>query len=240
MNLPLLTVEGVRKSFGARLLLDIERLDIEAGESYVLTGENGSGKTTLLRVLAGLEGADVRLCRFNGREISLDGYPNWLRREVIYVHQHPYLFRSSILDNIAYGLKMRGLPPPQREALLRQAIAWAGIGHLLEVPPHKLSGGEKQRVALARAHVLKPRLFLLDEPTANLDAEARRQTLILIRDLCKADSAVVLACHDRELIELPHMHRLHMAEGRIDVAEYHAAEPRLVDGSSTGEHAPLQ
>jgi tungstate transport system ATP-binding protein len=74
-------------------------------------------------------------------------------------------------------------------------------------------------VALARARVLHPRLFLLDEPTANLDAESRQQTMRLVRDLCDANSTVVLACHDREIIELPHMHRLHMENGRIEAQQ---------------------
>jgi len=217
MSAPLLSVEGIRKSYGARSILDIDRLELLAGESYVLTGENGSGKTTLLRVLSGLEGAEIASCRFEGKAVDLGSYPAWLREKVIYVHQHPYLFRGSIADNIAYGLKARGMRDVEREALVRQAIAWAGVEALLDVPAQRLSGGEKQRVALARARVLHPRLFLLDEPTANLDAESRQQTMRLVRDLCDADSAVVLACHDREIIELPHMHRLHMEKGCIGV-----------------------
>ena len=223
MNGPILVLEGVRKSFVARRILDVSRLELAAGESYVLTGDNGSGKTTFLRVLAGLEVAEVDACSFDGRPVDLQAYPGWLRHEVIYVHQHPYLFRGSIADNIAYGLKARGMAASACEPLVREAIVWAGVGGLLDVPSHRLSGGEKQRVALARARVLHPRLFLLDEPTANLDAEARQQTMRLIRDLCDANSTVVLACHDREIIELPHMHRLHMENGRIEDRNSHAA-----------------
>lgn len=212
---PLLVIEGVRKSFAARRLLDVAGIELAAGESYVLTGENGSGKSTFLRVLAGLERADVDACRFDGRPVDLQKYPAWLRREVIYVHQHPYLFRGSIADNIAFGLKVRGMGRIERRRLVREAIAWAGVGALLDVPPHRLSGGEKQLVALARARVLHPRLFLLDEPTANLDAQARLQVMGLIRNLCDANSTVMLACHDREIIELPHMHRLHIENGAI-------------------------
>ncbi len=219
MNTPLLVAEGIRKSYGARRILDVGRLELAAGESYVLTGENGSGKTTLLRVLAGLEPAAVEACRFEGRAVDLRDYPGWLRQKVIYVHQHPYLFRGSIGDNIAYGLKARGMRGAGRESQVREAIAWAGVEALLDIPAQKLSGGEKQRVALARARALHPRLFLLDEPTANLDAEARQQTLRLIRDLCDANSTVVLACHDREIIELPHMHRLHMEQGSIEAID---------------------
>ncbi len=215
MSDSMLAVDRIRKSFGTRCILDVSRLELAAGESYVLTGENGSGQTTLLRVLAGLESAAVEACEFDGRPVDLEGYPGWLRRELIYVHQHPYLFRGSIVDNILYGLKARGLPKSISEPLIREAISWAGVSELLNVPPHKLSGGEKQRVALARARVLNPRLFLLDEPTANLDSEARQQVMSLIRDLCDANNTVVLACHDREIIKLPHMHRLHMEKGTI-------------------------
>ena len=222
MSNSLLELEGIRKSFGARRILDIARVELAAGESYVLTGENGSGKTTLLRVLAGLEAAEAGACRYEGRPFDLHAYPKWLRHEVVYVHQHPYLFRGSIVDNISYGLKARGMAATACQPLVREAIAWAGVGNLLDVPPQSLSGGEKQRVALARARVLHPRLFLLDEPTANLDAEARQQTMVLIRDLCDANSTVLLACHDREIIELPHMQRLHMENGRIDAQGSHA------------------
>ncbi len=211
----MLSVAELRKRFGAVSILDVADLNLAAGESYVLTGDNGSGKTTLLRILAGLEQAERANCCFDGRPVDLRAYPDWLRSAVVYVHQHPYLFRGTVADNIAYGLIARGVPAPARDALIGEAIVWAGVAHVLHVPPHKLSGGEKQRVALARARVLHPRLFLLDEPTANLDAEARQQTMALIRDLCDANSTVVLACHDREIIELPHMHRLHLVGGRI-------------------------
>lgn len=217
MSGSILVLEGVRKSFGTRCILDVSRLEVAPGECYVLTGENGSGKTTLLRIIAGLESAEVDACRFDGKFVDLQTYPEWLRHDVIYVHQHPYLFRGSIADNIAYGLKARGMAASDCVQLVQEAIAWAGVGDLLDVPPHRLSGGEKQRVALARARILHPRLFLLDEPTANLDAEARQQTMRLIRDLCDANSTVILACHDREIIELPVMQRLHMEHGRVTV-----------------------
>jgi tungstate transport system ATP-binding protein len=214
---PFFVLNGLRKSFGGRRVLDISRLELTTGESYVLTGENGSGKTTLLRVMAGLEPAEADACCYDGKSIDFMSYPQWLRHEVVYVHQHPYLFRGNIIDNIAYGLKARGTPAAVRDRLVQEAVIWAGVGDLLNVPPHRLSGGEKQRVALARARILNPRLFLLDEPTANLDREARLRTMALIRDLCAARSTVVLACHDREIIELPHMHSLHMEHGSLEM-----------------------
>ena len=211
----LLQIEGLCKNYGARRILDIERLSLLAGESYVVTGDNGAGKTTLLRVIAGLEGAQVANYQFEGRPISLENFPPWLRREIIYVHQHPYLFNTTVAANIGYGLTARNLPKAERETLVKEAMEWAGVAHLNHVPPHKLSGGEKQRVALARAKVLNPKLFLLDEPTANLDAEARRQTIELIQRLCLENNCVLIACHDYELINLPRMRRMTLSEGRL-------------------------
>ena len=127
------------------------------------------------------------------------------------------LFRSktTVAANIGYGLKARHLPKAERETLVKEAMEWAGVDHLNHVPPQKLSGGEKQRVALARAKVLNPKLFLLDEPTANLDAEARRQTIELIQRLCLENNCVLIACHDYELINLPRMRRMTLSDGRL-------------------------
>jgi tungstate transport system ATP-binding protein len=216
INGELFAIEHVRKHFGQRTVLDIDGLALRTGCSYALTGDNGAGKTTLLRVMAGLEPAQAARGRYLGREVDLREYPDWLRRDVIYVHQHPYLFRTSVDDNIAYGLKLRGTPRRERERLVQEAVAWAGVEHLLDSPVQKLSAGEKQRVALARARVLKPRLFLLDEPTANLDAEARIQTLALIRDLCDADGTAVIACHDPDILDLPGIRQLHLKDGHIE------------------------
>ena len=212
---PLLAVQGLTKAYAGRTVLDVKMLALGAGQSYVLTGDNGSGKSTLLRVLAGLEPAACSSCEFHGRQFSLQDARKELRREIVYVHQHPYLFRSSVEDNIAYGLKAHGVNGAERVRLVEGAIQWAGVGHLRGVPPQKLSGGEKQRVALARAKVLEPRLFLLDEPTANLDAEARGQVIALIRQLVHDNVSVLIACHDRELIELPGMRRFHLENGKL-------------------------
>jgi tungstate transport system ATP-binding protein len=174
---PLLTLDEAVKSHGGKQLLDVGPLALQKGDLIVLSGDNGSGKTTLLKMLAGLEASDRLRLRFDGFEASAAHYPRELRRAIVYVHQHPYLFNTTIADNIAYGLRLRGLAVQERERRIGEAIAWAGVSHLLEVEPRRLSGGEKQRVALARAKVLEPRVLLVDEPTANLDAQARAQVV---------------------------------------------------------------
>jgi tungstate transport system ATP-binding protein len=90
------------------------------------------------------------------------------------------------------------------------------VAHARDTAPGKLSGGEKQRVALARAKVLRPKLLLLDEPTANLDGPAREQVIALIPTLLEAGTTVVMACHDRDLIGLPGVRRLKLRDGRIE------------------------
>ena len=214
----LLQVNSLRKSFGTRQLLAVEGMTIEAGQIYALTGDNGSGKSTLLRIIAGLEPADDLKMSFGEYEVQGNSYPNGLRREIIYVHQHPYLFHSSLVANVEYGLKLRGINKTTRRELAHAAIEWAGLTALVEVPPRRLSGGEKQKLAIARAKVLTPKLLLVDEPTANLDRPAREQIVALLRKMASDNHAVVVACHDRELIDLPGVRRLHLEAGRITVS----------------------
>ena len=211
----LLEVGAIEKRFGAKALLDTGPLAMNAGDLIVLTGDNGSGKTTLLKIIAGLERADRMSLAFDGLAASEREYPGELRRHIVYVHQHPYLFASSIAANIRYGLRMRGMDAAERERRVDEAIAWAGVEELGSVPPQRLSGGEKQRVALARAKVLEPRVMLVDEPTASLDAQARAQVIALLRKTATGENCVLVACHDRELIELAGARRWHLEGGRI-------------------------
>ena len=213
---PLVELAQAYKRYGDKTLLDVGPLELAAGELIVLTGDNGSGKSTLLKMIAGLERGDRMRLRFDGLEATESSYPPPLRRAIIYVHQHPYLFNTSIADNIRYGLRLREMPPPERERRVADAIAWAGVGGLAEVEPRRLSGGEKQRVALARAKVLEPRVLLVDEPTANLDTQARAQVVELLRGTATGDNCVVVACHDRELIELEGARRWHLDRGRVE------------------------
>ena len=99
----LIRIERLRKRFGERLQFDIERLALDAGRAYVLTGVNGAGKSTLLRILAGLEGAEAEGVSFESQAAALSPYPPQMRAAVVYVHQHPVMFSTSVAANIAYG-----------------------------------------------------------------------------------------------------------------------------------------
>ena len=213
----LLTLHGLRKRIGARTLFDIDTLAIEAASAYVLTGVNGAGKSTLLRTLAGLDRCDACTVEFDGHGMPLYPYPKALRRAIVFVHQHPILFSTSVAHNIAYGLLARGESARSVAPQVEEAMAWAGVAHLRDTAPARLSGGEKQRVALARARVLQPRLLLLDEPTANLDGLAREQVISLIPTLLEQGSSVVMACHDRDLIGLPGIRRLKLRDGHLEI-----------------------
>jgi tungstate transport system ATP-binding protein len=212
----LLAVHGLRKRHGERTLFEIDLLTIDAASAYVLTGVNGAGKSTLLRTLAGLERCDTCRVEFEGRSMPLHPYPKELRRAIVFVHQHPILFSTSVFHNIAFGLLARGESRRSVAPVVEEAMAWAGVAHLRDTDPARLSGGEKQRVALARARVLQPRLLLLDEPTANLDGPAREQVMALIPTLLESGSSVIMACHDRDLIGLPGIHRLKLRDGRLE------------------------
>jgi tungstate transport system ATP-binding protein len=212
----LVRIDRLRKRYGDRVLFDIERLSLRAGRAYVLTGVNGSGKSTLLRILAGLEDAEAEGVSFEGHATTLSPYPATMRAAVVYVHQHPVMFSTSVAANIGYGLAARGTPKAKVAPLVDEAMEWAGVAHLRDSDPSRLSGGEKQRIALARAKVLEPKLLLLDESTSNLDGAAREQVLELIPKLVGAGTCVVMACHDRDLIGLAGVRRLKLRDGRLE------------------------
>ena len=213
----LLSCRGLIRTVSGRTILDVARLEIERGRSYLLSGPNGAGKTTLLRVLAGLEQAGCSRCSFDGKEVDLANYPRRMRRQLGFVHHHPILFSTSIAANIAFGLRATGMARDEVRRRVDAAIEWAGIGPIASRPPHALSAGERQRVALARAHALDPALYLLDEPTANLDEDGRELVTRLIDAIAGEGRTLLIACHDRDLLRLPGVVRLHMLDGRMDV-----------------------
>lgn len=212
----LLSIHHLQKRFGARLFLDIERLDLDIASATVLTGINGSGKSTLLRILCGLENASYSSAYFLGSPLDLSLRSPVLRDAVVYVHQHPVMFSASVESNVGYGLAARGIDRSAIHSLVQGAMEWAGILHLRGVDAAHWSGGEKQRVALARARVLRPKLLLLDEPTANLDGPAREQVISLIPTLLAEGRSIVMACHDRDLINLPGVRRLKLRDGHLE------------------------
>jgi tungstate transport system ATP-binding protein len=211
----LMMVGRLRRQHGERVVFDIADFSLDAATAYVLTGINGAGKTTLLRMLGGLDKSEPSSLLWCGELLQLAPYPPELRAGVVYVHQDPIMFSTSVAHNIAYGLAARGMRGARLAQTVEAAMVWAGVTHLRDANPASLSGGEKQRIALARAKVLAPKLLLLDEPTANLDGAAREQVIALIPALLEAGTTVVIACHDRDLIGLPGVRRLKLRDGDL-------------------------
>ncbi|RMF85300.1 MAG: ABC transporter ATP-binding protein [Nitrospinota bacterium] len=180
--MPLFVLEEVKKYQGTRLVLHIPHLCLRAGRLYALTGPNGAGKTTLLRLLSFLDLPSSGRIFFAGREVSAERrILEQLRREVCLVSQSPLLFRSTVYQNVAYGLKVRGLSRQRITPRVLEALKMVGLPEFAPRKAWQLSGGEIQRVAIARALALDPRVLLLDEPMANVDA----QTVVLLETLLK-------------------------------------------------------
>jgi sn-glycerol 3-phosphate transport system ATP-binding protein len=178
-----LAVEQVKKSFGPTQVLHGIDLAIAEGEMVVIVGASGCGKSTLLRIVAGLETATSGKVRIAGRDVTPLEPAD---RDIAMVFQNYALYpHMSVAENMAYGLKIRGMPKPEIARRVADAANLLGIGQLLERKPRQLSGGQRQRVAMGRAIVREPKLFLFDEPLSNLDAKLRVQMRAEIRRLQK-------------------------------------------------------
>lgn len=156
------------------------------------------------------------------------------------------MFDRSVADNIAYGLRNKGLAPERIKQEVRQALAWAGLRHLAQRNAQELSGGEKQRVALTRARVLAPRLLLLDEPIANMDLESREQTLDLIRRLKHDGISAIVTSHEPYISEVIGDEHLHLCKtgpfrhGIVRPFLYQRdAEERLATSADAGQSEPV-
>jgi sn-glycerol 3-phosphate transport system ATP-binding protein len=151
------------------------------GEFVVIVGPSGCGKSTLLRMVAGLEEISAGTIEIGGRVVN-DVEP--AERDIAMVFQNYALYpHMSVYDNMAYGLKIRKMPPAEIRQRVDDAAKILELSHLLDRKPRQLSGGQRQRVAMGRAIVRAPQVFLFDEPLSNLDAKLRAQTRIEIQKL---------------------------------------------------------
>jgi tungstate transport system ATP-binding protein len=174
MTEPLFELRKLKKSFGDREILDIPYAELFQGEIYAIVGPNGSGKTTILKILNALEGPTSGRVFFKG--VDLYNASDLLRfqREMTMVMQNPYLFDTSVYENVAYGLKVRNLDKKDIKKKVEKTLELVGLTHIKDRRVANLSGGEVQRVAIARGLVINPKVLFLDEPTANVDQVNRR------------------------------------------------------------------
>ncbi|HEX7084461.1 MAG TPA: ABC transporter ATP-binding protein [Gaiellaceae bacterium] len=191
------TFDHVTKRFpGGHIAVDSLDLDVRDGEFMILVGPSGCGKSTTLRLLAGLEDADEGEIRV-GDQLVNDVPPR--DRDMAMVFQSYALYpHMTVTENILFGLRVRGVR--KRDALprVRDTAEMLGLGELLDRKPGQLSGGQRQRVALARAIVRDPKVFLLDEPLSNLDAQLRVDTRVNLQSLHRRLGATfVYVTHDQ-------------------------------------------
>jgi ABC-type Fe3+/spermidine/putrescine transport system ATPase subunit len=190
-------LRGVTKRFGTVTAVDRLALDVRHGEFLSLLGPSGCGKTTTLRLIAGFERPDEGEIRIEGADVArLPAY----KRPVNTVFQSYALFpHLSVLDNVGYGLKQRGLSRAQRHARAHELLELVRLPEVARRKPKELSGGQQQRVALARALVLSPRVLLLDEPLGALDLRVRKELQIELKTI-QRDIGItfVYVTHDQE------------------------------------------
>lgn len=196
--------------------LEIDALTVRAGEILALVGPNGAGKTTLLSLLAFLARPAAGRLEFLGGDPWADGdRVVAARREAVLVTHHPYLFKGSVGDNVAFGLKLRRLPEAEIAVRVRAALALVELDGGEKRPVAGLSAGEAQRVALARALALRPKVLLLDEPTANLDAARGMRMEALLRESGTGrGTAVVFSTHNFSQASRLASGILYLSEGR--------------------------
>lgn len=190
----LFEIDGVTKKYGSRTVLDVSGLKLQKDRIYAVMGPNGSGKTTFLRLLNLLESPDSGQIRFMGEDINAPASKRLnISRRMCMVFQRPFMFHSSVFNNVAYGLKLRKESKADCEKKVREVLEFVGMSSFANQLATRLSGGEMQRVALARALVLRPQLLLLDEPTANLDPNSVKHIEKIIRSWHQQYNTSVIA-----------------------------------------------
>ena len=204
-------------SRGVYALRDLN-LTVDKGEFIFLTGPSGAGKSTLLRLLLREDVPSEGELKVLGRDLislrpaQIQSY----RRSVGFVFQDFRLIpRFTVFQNVAFVMKVLGLPLATQQRKTFQVLKWVGLQHRMNALPAELSGGEQQRIAIARALVNEPQLVLADEPTGNLDPDLSLEIMNLFREINARGTTVVVATHDRELIRRVGRRAITLENGRV-------------------------
>jgi len=208
---------GMRYGAGPEVLRDVTFV-LEAGSFTFLTGLSGAGKTTLLKLISIAEPPSRGLITLFGRDLATakpSALPALRRRIGVVFQDFRLLDHLSVFDNVALPLRIAGRREPEYAHDVEELLAWVKLGDRMSAKPPTLSGGEQQRVAIARAVVAKPDLLIADEPTGNVDPEIGARLIRLFAELNRLGTTVLIATHDRTLVERARAREMRLVDGRL-------------------------
>lgn len=210
---------GVRYGLGPEILHDIS-LRLEEGSFHFLTGASGAGKSTLLRLMYLAQQPSRGLISLFGNDISTTPRRELpvLRRQIGVVFQNFRLIdHLTTMENVALPLRVSGVGEKQIKNNVSELLSWVGLSDQIDSRPPTLSGGQKQRVAIARAVVNRPKLLLADEPTGNVDDQIAMRLMHLFEQLNKLGTTIVLATHNKSLVNDFNYRRLQLLDGTLNL-----------------------
>jgi len=216
MNKSLFIFRNIEKSFSNRKVLLNVDLTLCESKCVLLSGKNGSGKSTLLKIMSGIEKPDRADIEFLGKSYQWKKIIHRIRKNIIYLHQQPFLFTGSVESNISYGLRFSSLNSKQRQEAVSEALEWSELSDLARNEANTLSGGVQQRIAFTRAWILKPKVLLLDEPLSNMDGESREKVSLLLGQMKSEGLSIVITSHiSKDVDELTDDH-YYLSEGILE------------------------
>ena len=208
---------GMRYGPGPEVLRDVT-FQLEPGSFTFLTGPSGAGKSTLLKLMFLAEKPSRGLITLFGSDLATarrSEFPALRRRIGVVFQDFRLLAHLSAFDNVALPLRLAGGKPDDYARDVEELLGWVGLGDRLNAVPPTLSGGEQQRVAIARAVVARPDLLLADEPTGNVDPDMGQRLIRLFGELNRLGTTVMIATHDRGLIERSRAREMRLVDGRL-------------------------
>jgi len=208
---------GMRYGGGPEVLRDVS-FELTGGSFTFLTGLSGAGKTTLLKLISVAEPPSRGLITLFGEELATAlrrDLPALRRRIGVVFQDFRLLAHLSAYDNVALPLRLAGKREADYTRDVRELLSWVGLGDRMTARPATLSGGEQQRVAIARAVVARPDLLIADEPTGNVDPEMGARLIRLFAELNRLGTTVLIATHDRMLVEETRGREMRLVEGRL-------------------------
>jgi cell division transport system ATP-binding protein len=208
---------GMRYGAGPEVLRDVTFV-LEAGSFTFLTGLSGAGKTTLLKLISMVEPPSRGLITLFSHDLATakrSALPALRRRIGVVFQDFRLINHLSAFDNVALPLRIAGRKESDYARDVEELLVWVGLGDRMTAIPTTLSGGEQQRVAIARAVVAKPDLLIADEPTGNVDPEIGARLIRLFAELNRLGTTVLIATHDRTLVEGTRDREMRLVDGRL-------------------------